>query len=65
MKGKSKEKKENKILEFEIEIVVVIFVDFIEISFYDECFDIGFLEDLEYEEKWKKVGKFDKDWFMK
>ncbi|XP_068725794.1 trichohyalin-like isoform X3 [Montipora capricornis] len=64
-KGKSKEKKENKIPEPETETVVVTSVDLIETSPYDERFDIGPSEDLEYEEKRKKVGKLDKDWFMK
>ena len=67
-KSRDKEKKvveESKVPEPEAETVVITSVDLIETSPYDERFDIGPSEDLEYEEKRKNVGKLDKDWYLK
>ena len=68
LKSRDKEKKfveEKKVPEPEAETVVMTSVDVIESSPYDERFDLGPSEDLEYEEKRKSVGKLDKDWYTK
>lgn len=68
LKGKNKEKKVEKekvITEPQTEAVVMTSVDVIETSPYDERFDVGPSEDLEFEEKRKNVGKLDKDWYIK
>lgn len=67
-KSRDKDKKvveESKVPEPEAETVVMTSIDLIETSPYDERFDIGPSEDLEYEEKRKNVGKLDKDWYLK
>lgn len=66
-KSRDKEKfvEEKKVPKPEAETVVMTSVDVIESSPYDERFDLGPSEDLEYEEKRKSVGKLDKDWYTK
>lgn len=56
---------EYKLLELEVEIVYVVFVDLIESSLYEEDLERCVMEDEMYEEKWKSVGKFDREWYIK